>query len=144
MATRLSLVKTILNGAPLAATTRWAKPPTISRRSASISISHNSVKGKLCIRVKKPLISSGVYVEPPPITVTFMFIYSPCIDCSLDLFTRNHLKNTLACHTCPEPQVLGFERSEKSSCQLKDFPWHLPPGQVSVAGERSFEMTFLR
>ena len=36
------------------------------------SISHNSLIGKLSTRSKKPLISSGVYVDPPPITATFI------------------------------------------------------------------------
>src|SRR5690606_38077365 len=51
---------------------RRAKPPTISRRSGRTSISHNSETGSVSRRAKKPLISSGVYDEPPPMTAIFI------------------------------------------------------------------------
>ena len=59
-AARWSVVSTTLKGFPLAATMRWANPPTIFNRSASMSINHSSVRGKLLIRSRNPFTSSGV------------------------------------------------------------------------------------
>ena len=67
----LSVVRCTLKGEPRAFTMRCANPPTISRRSALLSINQRSVTGSELIRVRKPSIISGVYVDPPPITVTF-------------------------------------------------------------------------
>lgn len=56
----------------MALTMRWANPPTISSRSGSMSINQSSLIGRLSTRAKNPLTNSGVYVEPPPMTVIFM------------------------------------------------------------------------
>ena len=51
---------------------RRAIPPTRSRRSASTSWSTSSVTSIRSRSAEIPETSSGVYVEPPPITATFI------------------------------------------------------------------------
>src|SRR5688572_15059695 len=66
--------RTTLNGEPLASTIRCAKLPTIFNRSSSISINHSSSSGSSATRARNPLTSSGVYVDPPPMTATLSIL----------------------------------------------------------------------
>src|SRR5215475_2233715 len=63
---------------------RCANPPTICRRSSSISINQSSSTGNLSTRARNPLTNSGVYVEPPPITATLsILLFNACNDNTL-------------------------------------------------------------
>src|SRR5688500_2984939 len=59
------------NGAPCAPTIRLASDPTTARRSGAVSMSQSSRTGRTDRRSRNPFTSSGVYVDPPPITATF-------------------------------------------------------------------------
>lgn len=67
-----SEVVTIRPGWPCLAKIRRASPPTSSSRCASGSISASSSTGRLSRSRANPSISSGVYVDPPPTTASFI------------------------------------------------------------------------
>src|SRR5687767_10043100 len=63
---------------------RCANPPTTLSRSSSTSTNQSSSSGKFSTRARKPLTSSGVYVEPPPMTATLSILFfDACNDDSL-------------------------------------------------------------
>ena len=71
-----------------ASSIRWARPPTIESRSASMSSRTSSSMAIRSARRTKPSTSSGVYVLPPPTTAILMPIHPPSDRTSASGLTR--------------------------------------------------------